>query len=904
MALNSIKELRIWCQKVLPLVYDDSLSYYEVLTKVVNKLNEVIALAQEQNETIEEALSDIDTFKTDMTSQFGSYKTTLNAALDAFETEITAQQSGFEGRMTQEFADFLADYEREFGITNLYGDSTTLAISQNQVSKLLDYTTNNNRFNPEVITSGKAIDNTGAVVDSANTAVTGYIEVQPGENIVAQAKNNTTNVRYQGAGTGTDVPLVFDSIAGYDEDLTFVSGSYKSLVFNYQVPVGVKYIKLAMGQTILDGTNTDMSELAIVNSDGTIYPYQPYSEQNATVKMNALPVDDTTVGNHLWTANKINAFQAAVEGEIDTLQTASEEHTTAISNLQAKDAELVGDINGLTTRISSAEGDIELLEGRADTLEPNVDKLEESTENIYDFLGNSYEWLDGYYALGNGVWTQQTGNVTYHSTNKITGKIPELTDFVNSDYMRGDSFFPIWFDSTYKGYLMNGVWHNPNGSIPTITLDYNNYAIVLHNVADYENFRLRNVALKTENDSVKTTADKALAESDLLVNTKEITNTVDIHVTINNSYGYKVMKKIYMKSYTPIIESGNVMVYILKQNADNTYSTVKSKRLYPGDSYEINEILDTSNAILLNFLGRNPIQQDFSSVNNDDTFSKVYGWNGNTSKLIVNSNNYYIPGTYVVYDPITNYMLNYIDDGNPCNWKGTQCSVFDNLLCIGDSITQGAPTPPDITPDPSKATRTVNNQIMYSYPSSMKKQWGVECTNWGRSGISSQGWYDYYSVNEPSWSGHDGAIMLIGNNDYHLVDDLGGLTEETLPIAIQRSKAAMMSIITKLKADNADIKIFICTLLPNWDIANSLSPHVCDNIRDIASTEENVFLIDLSKYSKIEQDSPYSNGHPTALGYNQLAREIGGAIGYTIVNKPDEFRWIQFIGTEYAMDGR
>ena len=101
MSLNSIEKLRIWCQKVLPLVYDDSLSYYEVLTKVVNKLNEVIALAQEQNETIEEALSEIDTFETNMTSQFESYKTTLNAALDAFEAEITAQQSGFEGRMTQ-----------------------------------------------------------------------------------------------------------------------------------------------------------------------------------------------------------------------------------------------------------------------------------------------------------------------------------------------------------------------------------------------------------------------------------------------------------------------------------------------------------------------------------------------------------------------------------------------------------------------------------------------------------------------------------------------------------------------------------------------------------------------------------------------------------------------------------
>ena len=34
---------RFWCQKVLPLVYDDSLSYYELLCKVVNYLNDVIA---------------------------------------------------------------------------------------------------------------------------------------------------------------------------------------------------------------------------------------------------------------------------------------------------------------------------------------------------------------------------------------------------------------------------------------------------------------------------------------------------------------------------------------------------------------------------------------------------------------------------------------------------------------------------------------------------------------------------------------------------------------------------------------------------------------------------------------------------------------------------------------------
>lgn len=37
-----MRNFRFWCQKVLPAVYDDSLSYYELLCKVVDYLNQVI----------------------------------------------------------------------------------------------------------------------------------------------------------------------------------------------------------------------------------------------------------------------------------------------------------------------------------------------------------------------------------------------------------------------------------------------------------------------------------------------------------------------------------------------------------------------------------------------------------------------------------------------------------------------------------------------------------------------------------------------------------------------------------------------------------------------------------------------------------------------------------------------
>ena len=40
--MNDLKCFKFWCYKVLPLVYDDSLSYYEVLCKVVDYINKLI----------------------------------------------------------------------------------------------------------------------------------------------------------------------------------------------------------------------------------------------------------------------------------------------------------------------------------------------------------------------------------------------------------------------------------------------------------------------------------------------------------------------------------------------------------------------------------------------------------------------------------------------------------------------------------------------------------------------------------------------------------------------------------------------------------------------------------------------------------------------------------------------
>lgn len=41
---RDLTEFRFWCFKVLPLVYDDELSYYEVICKCVDYINNLIEM--------------------------------------------------------------------------------------------------------------------------------------------------------------------------------------------------------------------------------------------------------------------------------------------------------------------------------------------------------------------------------------------------------------------------------------------------------------------------------------------------------------------------------------------------------------------------------------------------------------------------------------------------------------------------------------------------------------------------------------------------------------------------------------------------------------------------------------------------------------------------------------------
>ena len=95
LSIRTIKTFRFWCQKVLPLVYDDSLSYYEVLCKVVDYLNNLINDTNaiiEDMETVKNAVDELNEFIENFDTTFAEHIIEEHLATMIF---VTISDSGY-----------------------------------------------------------------------------------------------------------------------------------------------------------------------------------------------------------------------------------------------------------------------------------------------------------------------------------------------------------------------------------------------------------------------------------------------------------------------------------------------------------------------------------------------------------------------------------------------------------------------------------------------------------------------------------------------------------------------------------------------------------------------------------------------------------------------------------------
>ena len=135
--LNDIEKLRGWCHKILPLVYDDSLSYYEVLCKVRAKINEVIDLTAEQNEVIEETVQEVTDWETTTDGKYDEFTRQINQDFDDFKSAVNDDIADYKGDMVDLYNEFLQDYLQDLGIEQTEGQQTDKVMSQKATTDAL-----------------------------------------------------------------------------------------------------------------------------------------------------------------------------------------------------------------------------------------------------------------------------------------------------------------------------------------------------------------------------------------------------------------------------------------------------------------------------------------------------------------------------------------------------------------------------------------------------------------------------------------------------------------------------------------------------------------------------------------------------------------------------------------------
>ena len=205
--------INFWCQKVIPLVFDDSLSYYEAICKFMQKLNEVISALNNNAECIDELQGKYIILQNNFDAlevKWEEFKTYIENKFNTFKTEITTKEENFETTINNEFTTF-KNYVENY-LNNIDVQSyVNIKIDQLAESGYFTTLLTNLGFNPD---NYLAKNNTTLYVptDDYNPATKKYVDEHSSQGVVYSAGNgikienntiSTTNYNSENIGTSS-----------------------------------------------------------------------------------------------------------------------------------------------------------------------------------------------------------------------------------------------------------------------------------------------------------------------------------------------------------------------------------------------------------------------------------------------------------------------------------------------------------------------------------------------------------------------------------------------------------------------------------------------------------------------------------------------------------------------------
>ena len=111
---TKVPNIHYWTQRVLPCVFDESLSYVEKINKLEEEFNNLINdyndfgqnVVTEINSFEEETTNQINSFIQQITNEINTFKNDITNQITTFETTITNRQTAFETRILELTQDF------------------------------------------------------------------------------------------------------------------------------------------------------------------------------------------------------------------------------------------------------------------------------------------------------------------------------------------------------------------------------------------------------------------------------------------------------------------------------------------------------------------------------------------------------------------------------------------------------------------------------------------------------------------------------------------------------------------------------------------------------------------------------------------------------------------------------
>ena len=236
-----IDKVKFWCHKILPLVYDASLSYYEFLCKVCSKLNEVI-------DGTNGLLAAWNTYKNDIDKAFGEYTAGLDQKFEDLSDKMSADFLQYKVIVNDSIRDEFASQDRR-----LTAQDDKIAAQDTQITAISDkvntFITEYNQTIAQIPTM---------VVDAVNTWLNDPTHY---DNIIADLAGSLQGLKH------------FDTVADLKTaTFTQITGKEICVCENYYVGDGVFTMWEIVAMTTPPGAFAEgIVHIALPHADGDLY---------------------------------------------------------------------------------------------------------------------------------------------------------------------------------------------------------------------------------------------------------------------------------------------------------------------------------------------------------------------------------------------------------------------------------------------------------------------------------------------------------------------------------------------------------------------------------------------------------------------------------------------------------